>query len=275
MNFRKNLAIFILCALVSCKGQERTVASQSASTVGGAAASSEYIFGGWASNRLPLSIKVSGDFTTQEQSDLIAMTNKWESAGGRNFVNFSGTAVANKDLNSMNSYLDGSIEVHQVNTAALPSSSLAVTVFNGIVMNSGTDQEYVQINDADILFNYNDFVFNDSPSFGEYDLQSVMLHEVGHLLGINHISGTNSVMNPTITSGTQQRSLFQIDRTSITTNYGLSSTASFAMSVDSSNARETAEPEGEFVSGYFELSADKKCTHVINGKVVHEHKMED
>lgn len=265
--------IFILGLLSSCQPQGRTSAA-SASASGGAAASSDYIFGGWTAGRLPLQVSISSDFTSTERDRLVSVSNKWETAGGKNFITFNAASVSNKDLASMNSYLDGRIEVHQVNTSALPSSSLAVTVFNGIVLNSGTSDEYVRINDADILFNYNDFVFNTNPSIGEWDLESVMIHEVGHLLGMSHISASSkvSVMNPTISSGAKIRTLFDIDKANIKSNYGTSSSSlSFAVSGGASNEPEAPE-EGEFVSGYFELSADKTCTHVINGKVVHQHK---
>lgn len=268
---------FILSALVGCKPQSSTTRAQSLETGGGAAASSEHIFGGWTSSRLPLTISVSGDFTSGEKSSLVSGANKWETTANRNFINFSGGSISNKDLNSMNSYLDGSIEVHQVNTNALPSSSLAVTVFNGTVLNSGTSSEYIRLNDADILFNYNDFVFSTSPVPGEFDLESVMIHEVGHLLGLNHISPSvgNSIMNPSFSSGTTKRNLFSVDSGNIKLNYpssGLSTGFSIGFAVTAGSGADQNVPEGEIVSGYFELSADKTCTHVINGKVVHQHK---
>lgn len=261
--------------MIGCQPQSRTTASQNLDTSGGAAASSEHIFGGWTSGRLPLTVKVSGDFTSSEKSSLVTATGKWETEASRNFVNFSGGSISNKDLSSMNSYLDNSIEVHQVNTNALPSSSLAVTVFNGVVLNSGTSSEYIRLNDADILFNYNDFVFSTSPTAGEYDLESVMVHEVGHLLGLNHVSATKgtSIMNPSFSSGITKRTLFSMDKTNIKANYpGSGLSAGFAVTAGS--GADQSAPEGELVSGYFELSADKTCTHVINGEVVHQHKVD-
>ena len=174
--------VLISTFIFSCRPQGRK-GSADASASGGAAASSDHLFGGWDISRLPLQISISSDFTLAERGRIESVSNKWEAGSGKNFISFHPDSVTNIDHSSMNSYLDGRIEVHQVNTNALPSSSLAVTVFNGVVLNSGTSSEYVRLNDADILFNYNDFIFNTNPSIGEWDLESVMLHEVGHLLG--------------------------------------------------------------------------------------------
>ena len=147
--------------MLSCKPQGRTAAVTAGGAAGGSnSVGNEEIFGGWASNRLPLTVKLSGDFTGTEQTRLVTASNRWETAAGRNLFNFGDNSISNKDYNSMNSYLDGSIEVHQVNTGALSSTSLAVAIFNGVYINQGTSSEYIRINDSDILFNYKDFIFN-------------------------------------------------------------------------------------------------------------------
>jgi hypothetical protein len=278
MNKKRYFALILgLFLMLSCKPQGRTSAALTAGGAGGSnSVGNEQIFGGWAANRLPITVKLSGDFTGTEQSRLVTASNKWETAAGRNLFNFGSNSIPNKDYNSLNSYLDGSIEVHQVNTGAFNNGALAVAVFHGVYINQGTSSEYIRINDSDILFNYKDYVFNTDPAFGEFDLESVMVHEVGHLLGMAHISfGTaSSVMNPSISSGTKIRGLFNIDRTNIRKNYP-SSALSSALSFSTTGS--TAKPKeviGEEVSGYYELSADRTCTHVINGEVVHIHKAE-
>ncbi|MFQ5823253.1 MAG: matrixin family metalloprotease [bacterium] len=73
-----------------------------------------------------------------------------------------------------------------------------------------------------------DCVFND-PSYtwstatptpaGQYDIQSVMLHEFGHFLSLGH-STPPAIMQPTIPSGTQRRTLNADDQNGIRAIYG-------------------------------------------------------
>ena len=76
-----------------------------------------------------------------------------------------------------------------------------------------------------------------------------MLHEVGHLLGLNHIpiSSNVSVMNPTISAGSKVRTLYDIDIANIKLNYTSSSSLNFAISGDNI---ERQNDEGDFVTGY-------------------------
>jgi hypothetical protein len=61
---------------------------------------------------------------------------------------------------------------------------------------------------------FDNHVWDDSgsPGAGEYDLRSVILHELGHGLGLGHSEFPAAVMDPTLTDGTLERVLHWDDR---------------------------------------------------------------
>lgn len=72
-----------------------------------------------------------------------------------------------------------------------------------------------------------DCVFNDSFTWstasptpaGQFDIESVMLHEFGHILGLDH-STAPAIMQPSIPNGTQRRTLNADDQAGIRAIYG-------------------------------------------------------
>jgi hypothetical protein len=46
---------------------------------------------------------------------------------------------------------------------------------------------------------------------GQYDFETIVMHELGHALGLGHSANANSVMSATLASGTAHRTLFVAD----------------------------------------------------------------
>jgi len=79
----------------------------------------------------------------------------------------------------------------------------------------------VEIFEADIRINADDFTYNYSTStnFPEVDLDSLMVHEFGHALGLAHSSNSGSVMNPMLADGEVRRTLGSGDLSNLKCEY--------------------------------------------------------
>lgn len=100
---------------------------------------------------------------------------------------------------------------------------LAVTITH-VDANSG------ELLGADIAVNAAYYTFSqrrDGPRGAETDLQSVLLHEVGHLLGFDHpAAGTDSVMVSELDVGVSRRALTAVDTAGVCETFARPDTAS-------------------------------------------------
>jgi predicted Zn-dependent protease len=78
-----------------------------------------------------------------------------------------------------------------------------------------------RIYEADVRINHHNFEFSATADAqaGEVDLQSLMVHEFGHVLGLEHTTTPQSVMVPSLPSATLRRSLAAFDQNSIRCEY--------------------------------------------------------
>jgi hypothetical protein len=83
----------------------------------------------------------------------------------------------------------------------------------------------VDIKKTSIVFNFNhDYHIrpqdqNDLPEEYQYDLETVLIHELGHLLGLQHSDEAGSVMKPAIINGEISRTLSTQDSRKIFNKY--------------------------------------------------------
>ena len=82
------------------------------------------------------------------------------------------------------------------NGGVCTGSCLAATLTGYYVSQAGDDRIY----DADVYTNqsYNFYSSNEASCSGEYDINGIMTHEVGHVIGIGHSSVAGATMYPSV-----------------------------------------------------------------------------
>lgn len=210
----------------------------------------------WDSANTPLQMRISQNFSADEKQKMEDMQSEWNNSGTQlTFFATSSTAVANKAPANLQDFYDDELGIYKMSTwySEIGASSLAVTQFFAIRRNVGTATEFMEIIHADILFNDQNFDFATDGSPGKYDLPSIALHELGHVLGLKHESSLSSIMYPYLATATLHRTLPALDIDNIRDLYGASRSA---LSV-STHALQSLPPlEGSMVRGIIEVKTD-------------------
>lgn len=236
----------------------------------------------WDSDQFPLKIKISEEFTESEHREISDVGSTWDqSHGGMNFFQFSKGKA--KNASSLDHFNDNVLGIYKMTRKLpkYPSRTLAITQIYADRMNYG-GKSYLAIRHADIIVNYAEFSFSSNSSFGSYDLPTVILHELGHFIGLNHYTKGQemSIMAPSIDSYTQIHQPFQKDTELVQKLYEDKagqgqqvqgrSIASLSTSEDYSKMEKPVVEERGIRIIHL-LTPDYRCKHIVDGKVVHEH----
>ena len=280
--------ITLLLALGSaCKGTKTVTQSSSASPTLNQG-TNVCLVGRWPNSALPLNLKMSSEFTTDyTNSDLVGGLNPLEQMakawnvpvqGSRVLITVPFAQTNSLGFATTTAFRDNEIGIYKSHNwfTNVSSSALAITQFYGTVTSSAGLGEYIQLTHADIIVNYRDYgskmTMVDNPSF-EFDVPTIILHEMGHLLGLCHQSSKPSVMAPYYL--TEQRSLLTYDRDLIEDLYvagSISNLSAMKNGKVKTNSAAELPPAGTEVSGIIELRADGECIHKVNGKEILRHK---
>lgn len=269
------LILLNLLVLAACTPPE-TVEGETSS--GNIKADAPYM---WSSSAFPRDLRYSDQFEPDEIANITAMSAAWETAieDKKNFFNHSAStpevSAANMNLDALGR--DGVNGIYKIRhwPNSLPGSALAVTQIFGRRFNIGDADEYVRIEHADILVNEHlyDFRTDNSAAFGDFDLRTVVLHEMGHFLGLSHKSG-NTVMVPSIGTSTTNRTPTNIDTADISSKYKITLSSSAGSQMVMGTTKEYAPKSGDtgkVVRILIELHADGECVHKENGAVIQRH----
>ena len=221
---------------------------------------------------------------TGEHNPIQSMLKKWnDSVSDVTFFNIESASDERsidgdqkQDLYDYNDNVFG-IYKHDDWFEEVSPSALAITQFFGKRVNIGSSSEYLELIHADIIINFKHFSFGIGyKSFEDYDLPSVILHELGHFLGLGHSGySEESIMVPYLDVATEKRSLYEYDKNSILSLYETKKSNNSSSAIISSLAvnknRAPMETKEEYVRGIIELNANGKCNHFINGELVHSH----
>jgi predicted Zn-dependent protease len=239
------------------------------------------VLGKWSSGSLPLAVKMSSEFSSDYTNvDLVnglnpleQMAKVWNDSTSPtvSLITTPFPIAASTGFANTSSFRDSEIGIYKSHTwfNGISSSALAITQFYGVVT-AGLGGQYIDLTHADIIVNYRDYgsrlTMTNNPMI-EFDLPTIVLHEMGHLMGLCHESSRPSIMAPYYL--TTQRSLQNFDRDIMRDIYIDGVITPFTAKANNTNAL-TSRP-GTEVQGIIELHADGKCVHYVNGKKVYEH----
>lgn len=163
---------------------------------------------GW--RQLPIHFRVDQALSAGQKTGLLQAMNTWEMAVGKKLFVFEGvhSGVTGDTFNDLYSSLNDGINGHYLDQHWDKTGKSNIVLATTIWDNDPSDIK--KILTADIRFNSNYYIIENAltakydGSREVVDMQTLALHELGHLLGLAHIPASvdsNSVMAPTVYIG--------------------------------------------------------------------------
>jgi hypothetical protein len=186
---------------------------------------------GWSKSG-PIQFYTSSEASDKFVAQLRAAIKTWEKSVGKQLFIYQGVeSKAGRDFSALYEPLNDKINGHYLDFTWLSSTGKSAGVLATTIWENDPNDAQ-SIVKADIRYNAQYYVFGDALS--EYsqgqrtvvDLESLALHELGHLLGLSHITPEDdkySVMNPSlfIGEGMATRKLSRGDVERIRSIYGV------------------------------------------------------
>jgi hypothetical protein len=221
----------------------------------------------WGTSALSsgLDLKIHSDFSADVSEIEQQMTDWNNSTSSFTFFRVTANTASKTISNDLNSYNDSELGIYKKQApwfSNVSNQALAITQYFGIQRNG-----FIEIIHADIIVNEDNFNFsNDANDNANYHLPSVILHELGHFIGLPHESdfSIQSVMSPFLGSTDSFSGIFSRDVSAARSLYSVSSLSTLSMI--------SPNPDyGQPVHGIIELRSNGNCVHKVDNKVVHTH----
>lgn len=264
--------ILSLSVLTGCLS--KTISPETSS--GNINAAAPYV---WSEYSAPKNLAISASFSTEEETNIIDMYTEWEIATANKKDLFTHTLeqqeVSSTTLNLDSLGDDNVYGVYKIThwPTSLERTALAVTQIFGIRYNIGKANEYVRIEHADILINDHLYNFRTTNTGSGFDLQTVILHELGHFMGLPHRSSGTTIMRSSISDRDNIRTPSNIDRYDVAAKYGFTLTTTSGSGIATALPDYSPNPgeQGKKVRLLIELRAEGECVHKENGVVIGRH----
>jgi hypothetical protein len=193
----------------------------------------------WDDSRFPIVVKVP----TSISSDALLMdainnaADRWnnalQDAVSGDVIQIEIANISNSQHSLVETYLQDNVSsfIKKINdwfdlnkdgtVSSSENQTLAITAY-------AYDSASLKLQKADFLFNYKIFGsrfadISTNPGSTKIDLESVITHEMGHFLGLQHIDPSvdaSSIMNPSLAANTVKRNLSAADQCRVNENYG-------------------------------------------------------
>lgn len=233
----------------------------------------------------PKTLHISNDFSNDENDQIEDMLDAWESSLENKFDFFTvGNRVSDisDNVSSLKSLNDNIFAVYKMNNwpSEFGSTALAVTQIFGRGYNQGTNSAYNVIYHADIIVN-NTKTFRLNNTDPGFDFRTVVLHEIGHFLGLNHVTDVSkrnlSVMYGYINDSDEKRVPLTMDIQAIADKYTIAPGPSSVWTASAHSVspyRPLNNDPGEEIHLILELHENGDCVHKLNGAEVMRHSVD-
>jgi hypothetical protein len=176
----------------------------------------------WDSSSFPIMMKISNNFDLRSQTVAQVALYEWERASNIDFFTELGT-IPNLNLTKLSDYYYKDKYVNGIYLAQGPvddlqAPNLAVTQIIFYTNKDNPQKPFYQILHTDIVLNGHEYEFTSSPfDNGAYYLLTLILHEVGHVLGLGH--EYQGIMYPSMSTLDKQETLTTFDENLIQEKY--------------------------------------------------------
>jgi len=162
----------------------------------------------WAKADLPIVMRISDQVSEERYEAAVKAATKWNEALGETVILVEKRGEDTQFVNSGDSNLDLESGIYHLkkwfSNANKEMLAAAATIkSNGRIVR------------GDIHLNEEVFLFATNGDLNSYDYESVLLHEMGHFLGLPHNDNQESVMYRRMWAGEQKRFLSEFDITNI------------------------------------------------------------